>query len=146
MECRFYNGFVEGFYQCLNDTWHAWTGKNNGCFSWNTGPSVVTNVYRVGEQGREREGSVRTGAPTWTGSGTKGHFTHETESPWPLHFKHSHWWKTRSRSKFTSRYAWGTNGVRECKMDVKSTWIPTWHRTDHVSRSLGLFPKPTSWR
>ena len=24
---------------------------------------------------------------------TKGHFfTHETESPWPLHFKHSHWW------------------------------------------------------
>ena len=24
---------------------------------------------------------------------TKGHFTHESESPWPLHFKHSHWWK-----------------------------------------------------
>jgi hypothetical protein len=31
---------------------------------------------------------------------TKGHFTRETESPWPLHFKHSHWWKRRSRSKF----------------------------------------------
>ena len=26
----------------------------------------------------------------------------------------------------------GTNGVCECKMDVKSTWILTWHRMDHV--------------
>ena len=23
----------------------------------------------------------------------QGHFTHETGSPWPLHFKHSRWWK-----------------------------------------------------
>ena len=23
----------------------------------------------------------------------KGHFTQGTEGPWPLHFKHSHWWK-----------------------------------------------------
>jgi len=23
----------------------------------------------------------------------KAHFTHETESPWPLYFKHSRWWK-----------------------------------------------------
>jgi hypothetical protein len=31
--------------------------------------------------------------------------THETKSPWPLlHFKHSHWWKRRSRSKFASHY------------------------------------------
>jgi hypothetical protein len=30
-------------------------------------------------------------------------------------------------------------GVCECKMDVKSTWIPTWHRMDHVSWLLGLF-------
>ena len=30
-------------------------------------------------------------------SRSKGHFTHETESPWPLHFKHSHWWKRGSR-------------------------------------------------
>jgi hypothetical protein len=29
-----------------------------------------------------------------------GHFTHKIESPWPLHFKHSHWWTRRSRSKF----------------------------------------------
>ena len=44
---------------------------------------------------------------------TQGHFTHDIESPWPLHFKHehSHWWKGRSRSKFASHYAWGTNGV-----------------------------------
>ena len=34
-------------------------------------------------------------------------------------------------------YAWGTNGVCECKVDVKSTWMPTWHRMDHVSWSLG---------
>ena len=30
-------------------------------------------------------------------------------------------------------------------MDVKFTWIPTWHWMDHVSRSLGLFSKTTSW-
>ena len=64
---------------------------------------------------------------------TEGHSTHETESPWPLHFKHSHWWERRSRSKFSSHYPWGTNGVCECKMDVKSTWIPTRHRLDCVS-------------
>ena len=40
----------------------------------------------------------------------------------------------------------GTNRVCECKMDVTSTWIPTWHRMGHVSRSLGLFSKTTSWR
>jgi hypothetical protein len=65
----------------------------------------------------------------------------ETESPWPLHFKHSHWWKRRSRSKFASHYARGTTIVCECKMDIKSTW----HQMDHVSWSLGLFSKPTSW-
>ena len=47
----------------------------------------------------------------------EGHFTHKTEGPWPLHFKHSHWWKSWSRSKFTSHYVWRTNGVCECKMD-----------------------------
>jgi hypothetical protein len=61
----------------------------------------------------------------------------ETESPWPLHFKHSHWWKRRSWSKLASHYAWGTNRVREFKVDVQSTW----HRMDHVSWSLGLFRK-----
>ena len=41
---------------------------------------------------------------------TKGHFTHKTESPWPLlHFKHSHWWPLQVR--FHTWYAWGTNGV-----------------------------------
>ena len=41
-----------------------------------------------------------------------------------------------------------TKYICECKMDVKSTWIPTWHpmdlRKDHVSWSLGLFSKTTS--
>jgi hypothetical protein len=28
--------------------------------------------------------------------------------------------------------------ISECKMDVKSTWIPTWHRMDHVSWSTWI--------
>ena len=27
-------------------------------------------------------------------------------------------------------------------MDVKSTWIPTWHQMDHVSWLLDYFKKP----
>jgi hypothetical protein len=73
----------------------------------------------------------------------KGHFTHKTESPWPLHFKHSHWWKRRSWSKFASHYTWGTDGVCECKMDVKSTWIPTWRQMDDMCHGhLDYFQKP----
>ena len=34
---------------------------------------------------------------------------------------------------------WEINGKFECKTNVKSTWIPTWHQIDHVSWSLGLF-------
>ena len=60
------------------------------------------------------------------------------QSPWPSHFKHSHWCKRWSRSKFASHHAWGTNGVCEWKRDEKSTWIPTWHQVGHVSWSLGL--------
>ena len=52
--------------------------------------------------------------------------SHDNESPWPLHFKHSHRWKRWSLSKFASHYTRGTNKVCECKMDVKSTCIPTW--------------------
>jgi hypothetical protein len=53
---------------------------------------------------------------------------------------HSHWWKRQTRSKFATHvYAWGTDGVWECKMDVKSSWIPMCHQIDHVSWSLGLF-------
>ena len=77
-----------------------------------------------------------------TSTHTKGRFTHETESPWPLHFKHCHYWKGWSRSGFASHYAWGTNGVCECTVDVKSTWIPTWHRMDHVLYHLDYFQKP----
>ena len=77
---------------------------------------------------------------------SKGHFTHETKCPWPLHFKHSHWWERWKLSKFASHYAWRTNGVCGCNMDVMSTWSPTWHRMDHVSWSLGLLSITTSWR
>ena len=75
-----------------------------------------------------------------------GHFTHETEGLRPIQFKHPHWWKRGSQSKFTSHYTRWTNGVCECKMDVNPTWIPTWHQMDHVSWSLGLFEKTASWR
>ena len=74
------------------------------------------------------------------------HCVRATSDPWPLHFKNSHWWKRRSRFKFTSHYAWGTNGICECKMDAKSTWLPKWHQRDRVLWSLGLFSKTTSWR
>ena len=46
-------------------------------------------------------------------------------------------------SSLHSIYAWGTNKVCECKMDVKCTWIPTWHQIDHVSWSLDCFQKPS---
>ena len=37
-------------------------------------------------------------------------------------------------SLLPSHHAWGTiEVISECKMDVKSTWIRTWHRMDHVS-------------
>jgi hypothetical protein len=36
--------------------------------------------------------------------------------------------------------------VCECTVDVTSTWIPTWHRMDHASWSLGLVSKTISWR
>ena len=76
-----------------------------------------------------------------------GHFTNETESPWPFHFKHSHWWKRRSRSKFELRTTLeGPMEYVKARWDVKSTWIPTWDRMDHVSWSLGLLSKTTSWR
>ena len=35
-------------------------------------------------------------------------------------------------SLHSSHYTWETNRVCECKMDVKSTWILTWHHMDHV--------------
>jgi hypothetical protein len=43
----------------------------------------------------------------------KGHFTHETESPWWLHFKHPHSQRRQSQSKFALHYAWGTYGICE---------------------------------
>jgi len=39
-----------------------------------------------------------------------------------------------------------TEYVSECKVDVTSTWIPTWHQMDRVSWSLGLFSKTKFWR
>ena len=58
------------------------------------------------------------GIATWL-CRAKGRFTHDMETMWPLHFKHSHWWKRRSRSKFaTSHYVWGTK--------EGSMWLARW--------------------
>ena len=56
------------------------------------------------------------------------------ESPWPLHFKHSHWWKRRSRSKFTSHYAWGTNvdSFRKPRLGSRYYTIPWDHATPNA--------------
>ena len=64
---------------------------------------------------------------------SKGHFTHGTESPWPITLKaFSLVEKAEPVQVFAPHYAWGTDGVCECKMHVKSIWIPTWYRVDHV--------------
>ena len=127
-----------------------------GCYVKNTSCLLMTKKFK-----KKRKFSLSRETPL----AAKGHFTHKTESMWPIHFKQSHWWKRRSQSKFASHYAWytghiggsspgpssmagagpngvarvwGTNRVCECKMNVKSTSIPTWHWMDHVSWSLGF--------
>ena len=72
--------------------------------------------------------------------------TYKTRGPWSLHFKHSHWWKRWSRSKFASHYAWGTDGVSKWKINVKSTWNSSWYQIDHVSWSLILQKPPLGGR
>ena len=77
----------------------------------------------------------------------QGHFTHGTESPWPLHFKHSHWWKRRSRwSKFaTSHYAWGTNGVNMWMQDGCKVYMDSYMASNGscVHGHLDSFQKPS---
>ena len=79
-----------------------------------------------GALGRPRsEGGVGEAGPNqmkmWSSPGLM--VTSHTKLRTPDHFNsNTHWWKRRSRSKFASHYAWGTNGVCECKMDVTSTW------------------------
>ena len=65
----------------------------------------------------------------------KGHFTHETEGPQPLHFKHS---RLVEKAKLV-QVCLRTNTVSKCKMDVEYTWSLTWDQVDNVSWSLGLF-------
>jgi hypothetical protein len=53
--------------------------------------------------------------------------THDTESPWLLHIKHSDWWKRRSRSKFALQLClreqsmWMRDG---CKVYIDSYMAP----------------------
>jgi hypothetical protein len=78
----------------------------------------------------------------------KGHFTHKTESPWPIHFKHSHWCKRWSRSNFASHCTWGTNGICEYTIDVSLhgflhgiKWIMLFDVWDLNNMTIFLFPK-----
>jgi hypothetical protein len=77
---------------------------------------------------------------------TKGRFTHETEAR--EHFT--------SRTLISGEDEVGPRSLPttlegpiehvKCTMDVKSTWISTWHPMDYVSWSLKLFSLTTSWR
>ena len=39
-----------------------------------------------------------------------------------------------------------TNRLSECQMNVRCIWISMWHQMDHVSWSLELISKTSSWR
>ena len=75
-----------------------------------------------------------------------GHFTHETESPWPLHFKHSYWWERRSWSKFAElrsrdqRSMWMQDG---CKV-----YMDSYMALNGIMfhGHLDYFSKTISWR
>ena len=129
-----------------------WLRARSHMASHYTWGSVTTLHDLRGGLGRPLDTFFRAPTMSWSRllacvrSGPKGHFTHAIDNPRPLHFKHSYWRKWRSQYKSASHYAWGTNIVCGCKMDVKSIWILTWHRMEHVSWSLGLFSKTTSWR
>ena len=72
---------------------------------------------------------------------TKGHFTHETESPWLLHLKHSHWWKRRSRSHLLHATLEGPTEYVNARWDVSLCGFLHSIEWIMVSWSLGLFLK-----
>ena len=63
---------------------------------------------------------------TSTSHWIKGHFTHETESPLPLYFKHSHWWQRWSRFKSPSHYVWETNKVSISMQDGCKVYLDSY--------------------
>ena len=85
----------------------------------------------------------------WAHSNTmllRAHVTHETESPRPLHFSTLIGGQggARPRSLLHTTLEGPTDGVCECKMDVKSTWIPI-HMVSNGScfhGHLDYFQKP----
>ena len=74
-----------------------------------------------------------THASTWTLRGTSNFriqtlaalYTRDWE-PVTSTFKHSHWWKRWSWSKFTSYYAWGTNGVSMWMQDGCDVYVDSY--------------------
>jgi hypothetical protein len=76
--------------------------------------------------------------------GPQGHFTHDTEGMWPLHFKHSHWWEKQSRSKFAPHYGsmWMQDGCKACKDSYMasngSCFMVTWIIFQNHLLEIGL--------
>ena len=72
-------------------------------------------------------------------------FTHETECPWPVHFKHSRWWKRQSWSKFaTSHYAWGTYKGCMWIQDGRKVYLDSYMASNWIMfhGHLDCFQKP----
>jgi hypothetical protein len=97
---------------------------------------LEVTVYPKCGKTQNKGGIMITGFPTPCNIGTHPMFTSHTRLRACDHYT----WNTLIGRKngagpsSLSHYAWGTNGVCECKMDVKSTWIPTRHWMDHVWR------------
>ena len=83
---------LESFFTGVVRNRPFWTDLVPGATSSVGRPSCVTIFI-----------DVKRNRPLWTDLVHLGPlFTHETEGPWPNHFRHCHSWKRRSQSKFTS--------------------------------------------
>jgi hypothetical protein len=72
-------------------------GKTGPCYNLII---IVCSWGRVGLQPKKGWNFMQSASRGIDMASRWKHFTHETESPWSLHFKHSHWWKSQSRSMF----------------------------------------------
>ena len=72
---------------------------------------------------------------------SKGHFTHEIE-PVTITLQALTLVEKAEPVQVCFKLLLRTNGVGECKMDVKSTWIPTWHRMIMSHGHLDSFQNP----
>ena len=74
--------------------------------------------------------------------GPYGHFTHKTKSPWPLHFKQSHWWKRRRWSKLALHHACGASGVCMWMQDGCEVYVDSYMALKWIMFHLDYFQYP----